>query len=121
MTVDIDTIPIDEGAIELTLAASRNGDPARVRSILDRARALAGLTSAEVGGLMGVADPELVGEIFAAARAVKERIYGTRLVLFAPVKPVAQHRHSQPKDRHDNDFNPNGRQLGIAGRISHQR
>jgi 2-iminoacetate synthase len=56
-----------------------------VRAILERARALAGLSPAEVGVLMGVADPELLGEIFAAARAAKERIYGTRLVLFAPL------------------------------------
>jgi len=85
MTSDIGTIPIDEGAIERTLAASRVGDPAHVRGILDRARERAGLTPAEVGVLMGVADPELVGEIFAAARLVKDQIYGTRLVLFAPL------------------------------------
>ncbi len=85
MQCDIGTIPIDEGAIEQTLAASRNGDPARVRGILDRARGLGGLDPAAVGALMGVVDPELVGEIFAAARAVKERIYGARLVLFAPL------------------------------------
>jgi 2-iminoacetate synthase len=85
MTIEIGTIPIDEEAIETTLSASPEGDPARVQGILDQARALAGLTPTEVGVLMGVADPELVGEIFAAARAVKERIYGTRLVLFAPL------------------------------------
>lgn len=85
MTIDIDAIPIDEEAIGKTLTASPDGDPARVRGILDQARALAGLTPAEVGVLMGVADPEMVGEIFATARAVKERIYGTRLVLFAPL------------------------------------
>jgi 2-iminoacetate synthase len=85
MTSELDTIPIDEEAVGQTLAASRNGDPGQVRAILDRARTLAGLDPVEVGVLMGVADPELVGEIFAAARAVKEQIYGARLVLFAPL------------------------------------
>jgi 2-iminoacetate synthase len=85
MTTELRTIPIDEDTIERTLADSRDGDPRRVGAILAKARELAGLTPAEVGALMGVADPELVGEIFAAARAVKERIYGTRLVLFAPL------------------------------------
>jgi 2-iminoacetate synthase len=34
---------------------------------------------------MGVSDPELLGEVFRAARHVKEAIYGNRLVLFAPL------------------------------------
>ena len=35
--------------------------------------------------LTGVSDPELLGEVFRAARNVKEGIYGNRLVLFAPL------------------------------------
>ena len=48
MTIEIGTIPIDEEAIEQTLAASRDSDPAHVRGILDRARERAGLTPATV-------------------------------------------------------------------------
>ena len=34
---------------------------------------------------MGVSDPDLLGELFHAARRVKEAIYGKRLVIFAPL------------------------------------
>ena len=34
---------------------------------------------------MAVEDPELLDELFRAARRVKEAIYGKRLVLFAPL------------------------------------
>ena len=44
-----------------------------------------GLDAAEVAALMAVEDPGLIEEIFAAARYVKEEIYGSRLVLFAPL------------------------------------
>ncbi|HSB71355.1 MAG TPA: [FeFe] hydrogenase H-cluster radical SAM maturase HydG [Candidatus Methylomirabilis sp.] len=76
---------IDEEAIERSLADGRDADPRRMREILAKAQALQGLTVAEVSGLMGVGDPDLLGELFQAARRVKERIYGSRLVLFAPL------------------------------------
>lgn len=76
---------IDGAAIETAIAAGTRHDAVRVRDILDRARSLAGLAAADVAALAGVSDPELLGEIFSAARAVKDRIYGARLVLFAPL------------------------------------
>jgi len=39
----------------------------------------------DVAVLSSVSDPELLGELFAAARDVKDAIYGARLVLFAPL------------------------------------
>jgi len=39
----------------------------------------------EVATLLNVEDPELLEEIFHAARTLKERIYGNRIVLFAPL------------------------------------
>ena len=44
-----------------------------------------GLDAADVAVLMSVSDPELLGELFAAAQHVKDTIYGHRLVLFAPL------------------------------------
>ncbi|MBE0567801.1 MAG: [FeFe] hydrogenase H-cluster radical SAM maturase HydG [Krumholzibacteria bacterium] len=76
---------LDEAAIGAVLAAAAAPEPARVRAILAKARALAGLTADEVAVLCGVADPELLAEIFAAARDVKQAIYGRRLVLFTPL------------------------------------
>lgn len=76
---------IDDAAIWRTLEERRRPEPARVREILARAMALQGLDEAAVTDLTMLSDPELLGELFATARAVKERIYGNRLVLFAPL------------------------------------
>ncbi len=76
---------INEAAIEQTLATVRTSDAIEVREILDRARALKGLGLRDVAVLASSSDPELLEEVFAAARYVKETIYGRRLVLFAPL------------------------------------
>ena len=44
-----------------------------------------GLDADDVAVLMEIQDPELLEEMFAAARQVKNEIYGNRLVLFAPL------------------------------------
>jgi len=59
--------------------------PGLVRDVLARALELQGLTTGQVALLTSVTEPELLGEIFTAARKVKETIYGRRLVLFAPL------------------------------------
>ncbi len=76
---------IDEGLIAETLVAGRRHDAARVREVLAKAAELGGLQALDMAVLMGVSDPELLGEIFQTAKSVKERIYGNRLVLFAPL------------------------------------
>lgn len=76
---------IDESAIEQTLAAARKTDASAVREILAKARELGGLMPQETAGLMEISDPQLLSELFEAARYVKETIYGRRLVLFAPL------------------------------------
>ncbi len=78
-------IPIDEERIETTLAYGAQKDEARVREVVAKALELKGLNANDVAVLMAVSDPELLGEIFLAARTVKEEIYGRRLVLFAPL------------------------------------
>jgi 2-iminoacetate synthase len=77
--------PIDETVIEQTLAAAVRPDAARIRAILAKAAEAKGLDLAEVAALSSISDPELMGELFATARRVKEQIYGQRLVLFAPL------------------------------------
>jgi 2-iminoacetate synthase len=76
---------IDELRIEQALAAAADKDAGRVREVLDKARELKGLEMEDVAVLSSVSDPELLGELFAAARDVKDAIYGSRLVLFAPL------------------------------------
>jgi 2-iminoacetate synthase len=76
---------IDESAIARTL--EQNLDPAasRVREVLKKALLLRGLDGEDMAVLMGVSDPDLLGELFHAARRTKEAIYGKRLVIFAPL------------------------------------
>jgi 2-iminoacetate synthase len=76
---------INEEEIEGVLTRSRRPQPARVRELLAKAREMHGLSMEEVACLSFVEAPELIAEIFAAAKQIKEEIYGTRLVLFAPL------------------------------------
>jgi 2-iminoacetate synthase len=76
---------IDEAKIAETLATARASSPARVREVLAKARKLEGLEADEVAVLMEIRSAELMEEMFAAARYVKNEIYGNRLVLFAPL------------------------------------
>ena len=76
---------IDEGQIERTLEGVGRVDEYRVREVLARGKELGGLEGSEVAVLMGISDPELLSELFGAARWAKEEIYGRRLVVFAPL------------------------------------
>lgn len=76
---------IDADALEDALEHHARATPATVREILARARELKGLDDADVAVLLACDDRELDAELFAAAREVKETIYGNRLVLFAPL------------------------------------
>ena len=60
-------------------------DHARIREVLAKARELKGLSPAEVAVLCQIDTPDLAEELFETARAVKEQIYGHRMVLFAPL------------------------------------
>jgi len=77
---------IDAGRIEADLdAAAGRADRVHVGELLAKARELKGLTQQDVAVLLQAADPDLDAELFHTARAVKEAIYGNRLVLFAPL------------------------------------
>jgi 2-iminoacetate synthase len=85
MSIEHVTPYIDESAIEGALATSRRSDTGRVREVLSKAREAKGLDVAEVAALLDVSAPDLLEELFSSAKAVKEHIYGRRLVLFAPL------------------------------------
>jgi 2-iminoacetate synthase len=80
-----DLSQIDDQAIENALSSGRLAGRARISEILAHARELKGLEADEVAALSGIEDPELSGELFATARYVKEKIYGRRIVFFAPL------------------------------------
>ena len=62
---------------------SRN--PARVEAILEKAAMLKGLTHREAAILMDCTDPALEEKIYSLAADIKQRFYGNRIVLFAPL------------------------------------
>ena len=76
---------IDEAAIAEALQAAAIKDAGRVREIFAKARELKGLSMDEVAVLSSVSDPALLAELFDTARDCKDAIYGSRLVLFAPL------------------------------------
>ena len=60
-------------------------DPARVREILAKSLDKQPLDLAETAVLLQADTPEMTAEIFATARELKDRVYGNRVVLFAPL------------------------------------
>lgn len=76
---------IDEAALTRTLEETQVPDAARLADLLDKARACAGLDRGEAAELMAVTAPDQVEALFTAAAEVKQRIYGERVVLFAPL------------------------------------
>jgi 2-iminoacetate synthase len=67
------------------LRRAHHPSPSRVHEIIRRSLALQRLEPDEAASLLMVEDPELWREIFAAAREVKDRVYGPRVVTFAPL------------------------------------
>lgn len=60
-------------------------DPNLIRDILAKALTLENLSLKEVSSLIALEDSELWEEVFETARLLKEKIYGSRIVLFAPL------------------------------------
>ena len=76
---------IDEKIIFKTLEGGGEPCASRVEEILAKALELKGLDCDDLPPLMALSDPGLLGELFKAAMEVKEKIYGRRLVIFAPL------------------------------------
>lgn len=74
---------IDDAKLESLLGC--DADPARVRDIIAKSMSKTALTVEETATLLNARSPELVEEIFAAARKLKVDVYGNRIVLFAPL------------------------------------
>ncbi len=56
-----------------------------VKEIIEKSKSAEGLTPEETAILLNLEDKELIEEMFKAARQVKEKLYGKRLVVFAPL------------------------------------
>lgn len=62
-----------------------NTDPSHIRDILAKSLELQALNMTELSALLELRDDELWKEVFETAGRVKEKVYGKRIVLFAPL------------------------------------
>ena len=76
---------INEAAISASLAAATAPDAARLADLLAKGRECQGLSREEAAELMKIDSPDQMEALFTAATEVKKRIYGNRIVLFAPL------------------------------------
>ena len=78
---------IDDGEILSSLkeADILARDKEQVDRIIEKARGGRGLTHREAAVLLAVDDDETLEKMFKTAKEIKEKIYGNRIVLFAPL------------------------------------
>lgn len=76
---------INETEIAGILERNQNPDPAKVASVLEKAKEMKGLDLDDVAVLTNITDPMQLFELFETANHIKEKIYGKRLVIFAPL------------------------------------
>lgn len=69
----------------MAYAAEHSNDRELVKSILEKARACKGITHREAAVLLECADADLIEEMYAIAREIKQKFYGNRIVMFAPL------------------------------------
>ncbi len=76
---------INERRIEEMLTESEQTNEQQTKKIIEKALKLKGLEQEETAVLLQCNDASLIKKMLAAAKEVKERIYGNRIVLFAPL------------------------------------
>ena len=76
---------INKGYVEELLDKSKETTKKEIDDILDKAETFAGLNHLEVAKLLQAEDKDQLQKIFKIAGAVKKKIYGNRIVVFAPL------------------------------------
>lgn len=76
---------INESEIARILEENKRPEPAKVRAVLNKAKEMKGLNLEDVAVLSNISDPMQLFELFEEANIIKEKIYGKRLVVFAPL------------------------------------
>ncbi|MNB75364.1 2-iminoacetate synthase [compost metagenome] len=78
---------IQDDVIREAMRYGENGvsDRQLIDSILSKGREAKGLTAYEAAVLLNIEDPDTLEQVFRISREIKERIYGNRIVLFAPL------------------------------------
>lgn len=78
---------IDHSEILNTLdyARAHKSDRSLIKEIIEKARACKGLSHREAAVLLDCDQPDLTEEIFRLAKEIKQKFYGNRIVMFAPL------------------------------------
>ncbi|MDI9498830.1 MAG: [FeFe] hydrogenase H-cluster radical SAM maturase HydG [Bacillota bacterium] len=69
----------------LEWARANASNRAEIRRVLDTAKEMKGLGHRDAALLLLMNEPDLIAEMNALARSIKERFYGRRIVMFAPL------------------------------------
>ncbi len=69
----------------MAYAAENSGNRELIESIIEKARSFKGLSHREAAVLLECTDPVLIEEMYALAREIKNKFYGNRIVMFAPL------------------------------------
>lgn len=76
---------IDDQKILEALKRGEKATKREIREIIEKAREAKGLDINEVASLLYLEDEELLEELYLVAKEVKNKIYGNRIVIFAPL------------------------------------
>ncbi|MBZ4644887.1 MAG: 2-iminoacetate synthase [Petroclostridium sp.] len=76
---------INEGKISKLLSENSVTSKEEISELILKARECKGLTLEETAKLLNIEEDSLLEDLFKAAKYVKEKIYGKRIVLFAPL------------------------------------
>lgn len=78
---------IDDAEILATLEYARNNKSNRqlAEGLIERARDCKGLSHREAAVLLECEEPDLIERMFRVAKEIKQRFYGNRIVMFAPL------------------------------------
>jgi 2-iminoacetate synthase len=76
---------INDEIIEALLEQNQNVSTDELIKIIDKAEKAEGLSTAEVAKLLNSEDSAVLNRMFEAAHRIKEKIYGKRVVIFAPL------------------------------------
>jgi 2-iminoacetate synthase len=75
----------DEVLFSIEEAKKKSNDKNYILTLVEKARQYKGLTHREAAVLLEVDDDEILEMMYKAAKEVKEKIYGKRIVIFAPL------------------------------------
>ncbi|MFQ3549032.1 MAG: [FeFe] hydrogenase H-cluster radical SAM maturase HydG [Armatimonadota bacterium] len=76
---------VDNDLIYSLLDTAKNADKDKVLSVIEKAKECNGLNLEELALLLQTEDEEIIQELYSAALYVKNKIYGKRMVFFAPL------------------------------------